>query len=193
MWWWRRWSQWGWRRRTSNSTTTAAATPPSGLSSTVCRIGGWPSCLISEDIPSKIPVNAFGKVSVEGLWNVPIRRLNQRFPRCAEITKNPHQGCLWRGVLGGVQASLIIILSIHISNLQESKWKICWRNPEGIEGNGKGNPYSLSTVGSMGEICCKLMLIFFFFLRGVKCNIRMNKGARSILFCGIFPQGVGGT
>ena len=87
MWWWRRWSQWGWRRRTSNSTTTAAATPPSGLSSTVCRIGGWPSCLISEDIPSKIPVNAFGKVSVEGLWNVPIRRLNQRFPRCTEITK----------------------------------------------------------------------------------------------------------
>ena len=117
-------------------------------------------------IPSKIPVNAFGKVSVEGLWNVPIRRLNQRFPRCAEITKNPHQGCLWRGVLGGVQASLIIILSIHISNLQESKWKICWRNPEGIEGNGKGNPYFLSTVGSMGEICCQIDADFFLLLQG---------------------------
>ena len=39
----------------------------------------------------------------------------------------------------------------------------------------------------------KLMLIFFFYFRGVTYNIRMNKGARSILFCGIFPQGVGGT
>ena len=38
----------------------------------------------------------------------------------------------------------------------------------------------------------KLMLIFFFYFRGVTCNIRMNKGARSIPFCGIFPQGVGG-
>ena len=166
MWWWRRWSRWGWRRRTSNFTTTAAATPPSGLSSTVCQIGGWPWCLIIEDIPSKIPVKAFGIVSVEGLWNVPIRRLNQRFPRCTEITKNPHQGCLWRGVLGGVQASWIIILSIYISNLQESKWEICWRNPEGIEGNGKGNPYLLSTVGSMGEICCKIDADFFLLLQG---------------------------